>query len=114
MTRKRETRGERTQRLAREGQAAQERGEWDPAPGGAGAAADREDAYERRERADAVSELQSAQEHLQLERKWLDDAIARGESDLSAYRRDVEQAEAAVKESQAKLKRLRELRQPGD
>jgi hypothetical protein len=111
---KRETRGERQQRLARDAQAAHDRGEWDPAPPGAGAAADRDAAYKRTEWGQAVDTVQSARERARFEREMLETFATSGASPemLRECRRDIDKAEAEVAEAEAELARLREKRKP--
>lgn len=113
MSKRGETRGERQQRLATEALAAQESGEWDPAPAGAAAAADSEAAVKRREWAEAVGRLNSAKEWAQNYREWLNDAKAgnKPEETLRRYRCDVEEAEAKVAEAEAELEKLRTQRE---
>lgn len=114
MSERRETRGERQQRLAREAQAAHDRGEWEPAPAGAGAAADSEAADKRREWAAAAGRVQSAKDTARFEREMLETLRVGGASPemLRGCQHDIDVAEAEVVEAEADLARLREKRKP--
>lgn len=107
-----ETRAERQQRHTAEALAAQESGEWQPAPAGAGPAAERELADARREWAQLVADVHQYRDMARFERELRD--LTREwdpDADLTEYQRRAEEYAAAADKAQARLDELRRQRE---
>jgi hypothetical protein len=104
-----ETPAQRRQREAAEALEAQARGEWDPAPAGASAAASREEADRKRSWAEQANAVNAARDHVRFLREMLEWAEEDGmpERIKADYRSEIREAEDTVREEEAELERMR-------
>jgi hypothetical protein len=107
-----ETEGERRRRQAAEALAAQQRGEWQPAPAGAAAAADRAAAQERRHVAHLIEDINSNKEQARFEREMME--LARSwavPALIEECRRNADRYEAIAAKAVAELDEVRGKKQ---
>jgi hypothetical protein len=109
----RESREERRRKAANASLKAQASGKWDPAPAGSSALASEGDALKRGEWAEAVNDVNAAQETLNGERQLLEMAKEwnAGQGLLDALRAQIEVAKKELDRAKAELERLRMQRQ---
>jgi hypothetical protein len=99
-----ETDGERRRRQAAEALAAQRQGEWQPAPAGTAAAADRAAADDRRHIAELIEEINTNKEQASFERRMMELAKSWDDSaSAEECRRDAERYEAIAREKEEEL-----------
>jgi hypothetical protein len=103
-----ETDGERRRRQAAEALAAQREGEWQPAPAGTAAAAERAAADDRRHIAQLIEAINTNREQARFERRMM--KLAESWHDLTLAeecRRDAERYEAIATGAESELDELR-------